>query len=145
MFDGADEQDGFFDEGQAFSLLQELEQNRSEEIRRQRQHFRITLKAGVLLQPGNASELLEYKVKGVSGDVSEGGCSILFPIPANVGDVYRLQFDRKVVDLPLIFAQCVRCRLVHGDAYECGFRFFSQISLPENLAVATEDPVNQQA
>ncbi len=143
MFDGPAEQGGVLDEADAFNLLAELEQNRSEEIRRQRQHFRITIKAEVLLQPGNASEILEFKVKGVSGDISEGGCSILFPIPANVGDIYRLQFNRRVVDLPLQFAQCVRCRLVRDDAYECGFRFFSPIALPENLNEAVESDGSQ--
>ena len=115
-----------------------MKANTSEEIRRQRRHFRISVKAGVVLQSGNASELLDYKVKGVSGDVSEGGCSVLFPIPIQVGDVYRLQFDRQVVDLPLTFARCLRCRLVREDAYEAGFLFFTPITLPESLYAKTD-------
>ena len=118
----------------AFDMLQELQRNTTEEIRRQRAHFRLTIKAGVTLQPGNASELLHLKVKGVTGDISAGGCSALFPIPPRVGDIYRLQFDRKMLDLPLTFAQCVRCRLVREDAFEAGFRFFSDVYLPENAS-----------
>lgn len=118
----------------AFGLLRDLERNTPEEIRRQRAHFRIAIKAAVVLQAGNASELMAYKVKGVTGDISEGGCSALFPIPARVGDIYRLQFDRQAVGLPLTFARCVRCRVVREDAYEAGFAFFSPICVPENLA-----------
>lgn len=122
----------------AFDMLQELEQNTSEEIRRQRAYFRMAIKAGVVLQSGNASELLSFKVKGVSGDVSEGGCSVLFPIPIKVGDIYRLQFDRKALDIPLAFARCVRCRLVREDAFEAGFAFFAPICLPAQAAAGTD-------
>lgn len=119
----------------AFDLLQELERNTPEEIRQQRTRFRVAVKAKVALQPGNASELLKYKVQGVSGDVSEGGCRILFPTPVAVGDVYRLAFDRTAFDLPLTFARCLRCRLLREDAFEAGFQFFSPIALPDNVQV----------
>lgn len=122
----------------AFDALRDLERNTPEEIRRQRAHFRLAIKAGVILQPGNATDLLSFKVKGVTGDVSAGGCSGLFPVPARVGDIYRLQFDRKMLDLPLTFARCVRCRLVREDAFEAGFAFFSPISLPEGVAYGSE-------
>jgi len=118
------------DHNEAFELLQELGRNTSAEIQRQRAHFRRVIKAGVVLQSGNASDLLKFKLKGVSGDISEGGCSILFPLPPHVGDIYRLEFDRQAIDLPLTFARCVRCRLVREDAYEAGFAFFRPIVLP---------------
>lgn len=121
---------GTLDHDQAFDLLQELGRNTSAEIQRQRAHFRRVIKAGVVLQCGNASDLLKCKLKGVSGDISEGGCSVLFPLPPHVGDIYRLEFDRHAVDLPLTFARCVRCRLVREDAYEAGFAFFKPIVLP---------------
>ncbi len=115
---------------QAFDLLQELGRNTSAEIQRQRAHFRRVIKSGVVLQGGNASDLLKFKLKGVSGDISEGGCSVLFPLPPRVGDIYRLEFDRQAIDLPLTFARCVRCRLVREDAFEAGFAFFKPIVLP---------------
>ena len=133
MFDEIDPAPGLFDGDQAFDLLQELAVNTPEELRRRRAHFRLAVKAGVMLQPGNASDLLKFKVKGVTGDISEGGCSAVFPIPARVGDIYRLQFDHEQLDLPLTFARCVRCRLVREDAYEAGFAFFTPICLPENV------------
>jgi len=131
MFDSLDSTSGSFGKDEAFEMLQELEHNTSDEIRRQRAHFRLAIKTGVVLQPGNASERLSLKLKGVTGDISEGGCSALFPIPVKVGDIYRLEFDRKTLDLPLTFARCVRCRLVREDAFESGFTFFSSIVLPE--------------
>ncbi len=121
---------GSLDHDQAFDLLQELGRNTTAEIQRQRAHFRRVIKTAVVLQSGNATDLLKFKLKGVTGDVSEGGCSALFPLPPRVGDVYRMEFDRQTVDLPLTFARCVRCRLVREDAFEAGFAFFKPIVLP---------------
>jgi len=119
---------------QAFDLLRELEQNTPDEIRRQRTHFRVTVKAKVILQPGNASDLTKLKLQGVTGDLSESGCRILFPLPVGVGDIFRLAFDRSLLNLPVTFARCMRCQMLREDAYEAGFRFFSLVSLPETLA-----------
>jgi len=138
MFDAPDRQPRTIADDQAFDLLQELERNTSDEIRRQRAHFRLAIKAAVVLQPGNASQLLSYKLKGTMGDISEGGCSALFALPIHVGDIFRLQVDRNAVALPLLFARCVRCRLVREDAFEAGFAFFTPITLPE---VAETEPV----
>jgi len=72
-------------------------------------------------------------VKGISGDISEGGMSGLFPLPVNVGDIYRLTFDRQTVDLPMLYARCVRCRFIRENAYEAGFAFFALIQMPASL------------
>ena len=133
MFDELEESAHALNGDEAHEMLKELERNTTEEIRRQRAHFRLVIKSGVVLQAGNSSELLSFKVKGMTGDVSEGGCCTLFPIPPRVGDVYRLEFDRRVLDFPLTFARCVRCRLIREDAYEAGFAFFKAIALPENV------------
>lgn len=134
MFDDLNDSKDRNGSDEAFHVLKDLERNTPEEIRRQRAHFRLSIKASVILQPGNQTDILSFKVKGVTGDISAGGCSALFPVPARVGDIYRLQFDRKSLDLPLTFARCVRCRLVREDAFEAGFAFFSPISLPENVS-----------
>lgn len=130
------ENNAAFGDDKAFELLQELEGNRPEEIRRQRAQFRVAVKATVTLQSANASQMLDFRARGTTGDISRGGLGTMFPIPARVGDVYRLQFNRDELDLPLTFARCVRCRLVREDAYECGFSFFAPITLPANLAVS---------
>ncbi len=124
------------DESLGFDLLQELEQNTPDALRRQRTHFRIALRCTVVAEPGNASELLGFRLQGVTGDISEGGCRALFPLPVRVGDVYRLTFDRQTFDQPLTFARCVRCLLIREDAFEAGFQFFAPIQLPENVPVA---------
>lgn len=136
MFDELEQALNTPDKDEAHEILRELERNTGDEIRQQRAQFRLAVKSAVILQAGNASELLSFKVKGVSGDISEGGCCVLFPIPTRVGDIYRLQFDHETLDLPLTFARCVRCRLVREDAYEAGFAFFKAIALPERLAVS---------
>ncbi|MBN1490692.1 MAG: PilZ domain-containing protein [Phycisphaerae bacterium] len=134
MFDDLDNLDGHLSEDAAFGLMRELEQNRSEEIRKQRAHFRIAIKARITMQSGNASELLNYKVQGTTGDISERGLGAIFPIAPRVGDIYRLAFNPEDITLPLTFARCVRCRLVQEGAYDSGFVFFSAIALPENVA-----------
>ena len=121
----------------AFKILQELEQNQPDELRKQRTHFRVAVKAEITLQPGNSSDRLKFKVRGVTGDISQSGLGALFPIPTGVGDIYRLEFDQSKIELPVTMARCVRCRLVRDDAFECGFLFFSNIALPRNLSAST--------
>jgi hypothetical protein len=124
--------------GDGYDLLRELERNKPDDIRRARQHFRVAVKARVVLLPGNLSEALKFRLQGVTGDLSEGGCQALFPLPINVGDVYRLQFDRGQLELPVTFARCTRCRMLRDDAFETGFKFFNSIALPESLHAAFE-------
>ena len=119
--------------GKALDLLQELERNTSDEVRKQRLHARITIKIGITLQPGNVSDRMKLKMQGVTSDVSQGGCMALFPLPCTVGDVYQLTFDKSVLDAPVTFARCVRCRLIREDAFEAGFSFFRPIMLPGEL------------
>ncbi len=138
MFEDLEKSSGNVNAEDGFELLQELGRNTTDEVRRQRAHFRVSIKAALWLQPANASDVLKFKVKGVTGDISEGGCSTLFPIPALVGDIYRLTFDKDMIDLPLTFARCLRCRLIKEDAFEVGFLFFRPICLPSNLEHAVD-------
>lgn len=124
--------------GEAFNLLQELESNTSDELLRQRTHFRIRIKSPLILLPGNASDSLKFKLKGTTGDLSQGGCQALFPMPVIAGDLYRLVFDRDTLDLPMAFAQCMRCRLLRENAFEVGFRFFTPVTLPKSLVAMVE-------
>jgi len=119
--------------GKALDLMQELERNTSDEVRKQRHHARVMIKVGVTLQPGNVSERMKLKMKGVTSDVSEGGCQALFPLPCSVGDIYQLTFDQGSFDTTTTFGRCVRCRLIREDAYEAGFSFFRPIKLPGDL------------
>lgn len=123
---------------EAFSLLQELTANTPEEMRRQRTHFRVSIKAGVVIRPASLREFMFAKLRGVTGDISEGGCSGMFSVPPQVGDVYRMEFDRAICNLPMLFARCVRCRLIREDAFEAGYSFFAPILLPDNLLAGQE-------
>lgn len=118
-----------------FDILKDIENQTSENIRQKRAHERITIKVHVILQPGNSSACLDFKVQGVTGDISSGGCRSMFPIPVTVGDIYRLQFDKSQLDIPLVFARCMRCKLISEDAFEAGFAFFQAIRLPEEHPV----------
>ena len=136
MFDDAESGPESLDQQDAFDMLAELERNTPEEIRRQRTNFRISIKARVILRPGNSSEVRRFKLQGVTGDLSAGGCGLLLPVPVTPGDIYRIEFDRRTLDLPLMFARCVRCQLFREDAFEAGFRFFKSIAMPETFQVA---------
>ena len=72
----------------------------------------------------------------VTGDVSEGGCGLVFPVTIRAGDVYRLEFERAKLDSPVTFARCIRCRFVREGVFETGFRFFTPVPLPRNVAQA---------
>jgi hypothetical protein len=54
-------------------------------------------------------------------------------MPVIAGDIYRLVFDRETLDLPMTFAQCMRCRQLRENAFEVGFRFFVPVTLPKSL------------
>ena len=114
----------------AAALLQELEVNTSDAIRRLRADERVAIKSKIVIRSGNAGDLQQPEIQGVTGDVSGSGCLVLSPIPLLVGTIYRLSFDRSVLDLPMVFARCLRCRLIREEAFECGFAFFSRLELP---------------
>jgi hypothetical protein len=118
----------------ALELLHELEQNTPDEIRARRKHFRFEVKATVTLQPGNVSDMLKLRMQGTTGDLSEGGCRVLFPLPVRVGDLYRLEFEQAKLPLPVMFVRCMRCILLREGAYEAGFMFFTPLALPRTLA-----------
>ena len=128
------DQVSLIDEDASFDTLQDIERRTSDESRDQRQHKRFKMKTKVILQPGNSSEFLSFKVQGIIGNLSEGGCQAMFPVPIGVGDIYRMRFDKKDMDLPMTFVRCQRCRLISDDAFEAGFVFFSPITLPPELA-----------
>jgi hypothetical protein len=115
---------------EAMESMADLERNTPEEVKRSRSHARITVRAKVTAQPANSSERSRFELPGILGNISRGGCLILFTGPLGVGDIYRLSFDRSMLDLEPVFARCLRCRLLREDAFEAGFSFFQPIVLP---------------
>lgn len=126
-----------FDEW-AQTLLSELEQQTPDAIRKLRSSERHEITVPVVIKPGNMSDSHKQSVHAVTGDVSSGGCQVMSNVPVLVGDVYKLNFEKGELDLPTVYARCLRCRLVREDAYECGFAFFNQIKLDE---VTSVDPI----
>ena len=110
-------------------ILHDLERQAEGNMRAKRGSDRIMVTLKVILRPGNSSELIDLKWQGVTGDISAKGCRTMFPLPAKVGDVYRLEFEHENVTLPMVFARCMRCQLIREDGYEAGFKFFSAIDL----------------
>ena len=137
MLDETGSQSQLADGDSAFDILQDLERQTDDRCRVNRSHERLALKAKVIVQPGNTSDLLKLKVQGVTGDISEGGCRAMLPLPITVGDIYRLQFDCPEYEFPLVFARCVRCRLIREEAFEIGLKFLTPLKLWE--AAKSED------
>jgi hypothetical protein len=125
--------EGGFDDW-AHTLLNELEQQTPEAIRKQRSTERHEIRCGVQVRPGNASDVHKPTVEAVTGDVSSGGCQVMSALPLSVGDVYKLEFEKGELDLPTIYARCLRCRLVREDAFETGFAFFTPVKIEEMKA-----------
>lgn len=118
---------------QVLQLLEEVELNTSESVRKQRSHARRQVRAGLTLRPGNASQRNDLALSGMTADISESGCQVVFTQPCRVGDIYFLEFDPEMLELPKVFARCLRCRLIREDQFEAGFCFFTQIALPAQL------------
>ena len=124
---------------QSIDLVKELESQSIEKIRSLRAHERFNARVHVVLQPGNSSALTELTVQGTTGDVSRGGFGGIFPVPVQVGDVYRVTFVHEQLRVPLVFARCLCCRLVREDAFEAGFKFFNPITLPDAVKDKNKD------
>ena len=109
--------------------LVDLERNTSDAIIKSRSTARLRMKSKVIAQPGNSGDRAKLKMQGILGDISAGGCQILFPVPARVGDIYWLKYDKSEINVNEMFARCLRCRMIREDAYEAGFKFFEPVDL----------------
>ena len=114
-------------------LLQNLARQTAGAIEQGRRSVRLERKLKVIVRPGNASQLLAFKLQGLTADLSSGGCRLVLPLPLGVGDIYRLEFDAREHQLPQLFARCVRCRVLRDDAFESGMQFFTPLELPATL------------
>jgi len=128
-------------EDEAYRTLQRLERQASEEARRQRAHERVQIKAKVVIQPGNSSQIGGLKAQGITGDISAGGCRAMIPLPVQAGDIYRLQFDGVELGEPSLFARCLRCRFISEDAFEAGLQFLQPVSLPAEVEAGSRQGV----
>lgn len=111
-------------------LVAELAASTNDSARAMREATRLMIRAKVLVDKGSLSARDGTTLQGITGDISTGGTQLLLPKPLNIGDVYYLSFDRAEVDLPPVFALCLRGRQVRPDAFEAGLRFLEPVRLP---------------
>jgi c-di-GMP-binding flagellar brake protein YcgR len=112
-------------------LLEDLGRQSLDEIQKLRADSRVELKIAITLRPGNSSERRDWESEGHTKDISRGGCRAVLADPPCVGDIFRLSFQDTELGLPMVFARCLRVRLVREDVFDCGFRFFSSLEIPE--------------
>jgi hypothetical protein len=110
-------------------LLEEIARQGGADARQERRDERVAVRAKIMLRPGNASQARDLKLQGVTGDISTTGCRALFPVPVLVGDIYRLELALDWLEAPIIYARCLRCRMVREDVFESAFEFFRAIPL----------------
>lgn len=125
-----DDPSNLLPEGLDAEMLQDLERQSLDQIRKLRKHQRFEIRVSVTLRPGDSSSEAA-PIEGTSIDFSSGGCAAQFARPVGVGDVFRLSVTDDRLDVPMVFARCMRCRLVREDVFEAGFSFFSPISIEQ--------------
>lgn len=126
------------DNTDADSLIDELSKSSSEAVKKLRGHARQSLRVKVFVEPASMSARTGVRFQGVTGDISSGGTQILLARPLSIGDVYQISFERNELDIPPVYALCLRGRTVRPDAYEAGLRFLEPVTLP-NSSTAEED------
>ncbi|MFO0827152.1 MAG: PilZ domain-containing protein [Phycisphaerales bacterium] len=112
-------------------LVKELASNTAAEVQAKRLHPRFTVALPVVARPANFSDRAAAGATGRTVDISQGGCMVIFEQAVYVGDVYAIDVDRRNTKLPLIYARCVRARMLHDDAIEAGFAFFTALDVTE--------------
>ena len=120
------------DEQETFELLSALESDAPGEWSDRRNAERLRWRGQVRVSGTYDNQPDRSPVPADLLDLSRDGCRLVAPVPLQVGDVFRITFDREELDIPLSFARCTRCRLLREDSFEAGLEFFSPIQLPEN-------------
>lgn len=129
----------FIDEAQADSLIDELSKSSSDAVKKLRGQKRQSLRVKVFVEPASMSARNGLRFQGVTGDISSGGTQILLARPLAIGDVYQISFERTELDIPPVYALCLRGRTVRPDAYEAGLRFLEQVTLPTSTEAEEEN------
>lgn len=123
------------------ALIDELAQSTPDAVRQMRHHTRLSIRVKVFVEPASLSHRDGVRLQGVTGDLSAGGTQILVPCPLLIGDLYQIWFDRSELDLPAVFALCLRGRTIRPDAYEAGLRFLEPVTLPVNPDAKTHSSI----
>ena len=113
------------------ALIDELAESTPDAVQKMRSRTRLSIRAKVTVEAASLSHRDGRKLQGVTGDISTGGTQILVPRPLLIGDVYQIAFDRELLDIPPVYAICLRGRQVRPDAFEAGLRFLEHVTLPQ--------------
>jgi len=119
-------------------VLQSFDQQQIQEALKSRAHERFETALRVCVRPANTSERSRLELHGTAADLARGGCRLILPLPTMVGDVFRIEFESSAARIPVVFARCLRCRLVSEDAFEAGFSFLTPIDLPAEAGGAAQ-------
>ena len=125
-----------FDGMDAIEALRALSSNTERAVVSRRAGERIDIQTDVLLRPGNASQRHDFVRNTITADISSGGCMLLSPAPATVGDIYWLEFSGEAVHIGSLLGRCMRCRMVSEVVFEIGIKFLVPIDLESALNVA---------
>ena len=106
-------------------LIEELETQTAEQIRHKRTYRRVNVQTKCTLRSVNVSDPVPIDLSGVTCDISDGGCRVVFARPVMVGDCFRLDFSDPGLKWPTMYARCVRARLINESAYELAFSFIN--------------------
>ena len=123
------------DTEELLQAITELQQNVKENIQRS---DRFAAECGVAVTSGNISDRDEEPSIGVCHDVSADGCRVVLDAPLTVGDIFLVQFDKRTLNMDPAFSRCVRCIMLREDKFECGFSFFSPVSIPSRSNTTEE-------
>ncbi len=126
---------------EADSLIDELSKSSSDAVKKLRSQARQSLRVKVFVEPASMSARNGVRLQGVTGDISSGGTQILLARPLAIGDVYQISFERSELDIPPVYALCLRGRTVRPDAYEAGLRFLEPVTLPSSSSAEDHDSI----
>ncbi len=117
------------DSEENFAVLEELELNQPENVMEVRCVGEVEIKATVWVEPSNATDRDGHKLAGTSSRIGELNVTTVFRQPLSVGDVYRITFDRKSVNLNPCYALCSKCCLVNEVTFQSTLTFLVPIAV----------------
>ncbi len=117
------------DPDESINVLEELALNQPKKTMEIQCVNEVEVKATVWVEPGNFGDRDGHKHVGMSSRISEESLVTVFQAPLRVGDVYRVTFDKELLDLAPCYAQCWRCHLVNEEAFESTLVFFEPVNL----------------
>ena len=119
-------------ETQTYELLEELELNRPENVQGARENAALKIRCKVAVEPANVCDRANARIEAAGRDLQRQGVTCVCDVPLMVGSLFRVTFERAVVDLPPVLATCDRCTMLNDSAFESHFRFEHPIQLPRN-------------